>query len=60
MSGNEFDYFKFAKDYSDNVVDNAEKERIKKERFQNRFNYYNYIISTIALILSIISIILKN
>lgn len=55
MSGNEFDYFKFAKDYSDNVVDNAEKERI-----QNRFNYYNCIISTIALILSIISIILKN
>lgn len=58
MSDNEFDYSKFAKDYSDNVVDNAEKERIKKERFQNRFNYYNSVVATLALILSIISIIL--
>lgn len=58
MSDNEFDYSKFAKDYSNNVVDNAEKERIKKERFQNRFNYYNSVVATLALIFSIISIIL--
>lgn len=52
------DYENFSIEYSNNVVDDAEKERVKKERHQNRFNYYNCITSTLALILSIISIIL--
>lgn len=55
MSDNEFDYSKFAKDYSDNVVDNAEKERIKKERFQNRFNFMGVCCSFIAFSASVSS-----
>lgn len=31
---------------------------VKKERYQNRFNYYNSVVATLALILSIIGIIL--
>lgn len=58
MDNSPFDYEKFAIDYSEKVIVNAEKERCKKERYQNRFNYYNCAISTIALILSIIAIFL--
>lgn len=50
------DYQKFTTEYSDHVVSDAEKERIKKERHQNRFNYYNSIVATLALILSIIAL----
>lgn len=52
------DYQKCVTEYSDRVVSDAEKERIKKERHQNRFNYFNCVISVLALILSIIGIIL--
>jgi len=52
------DYQKFALEYSDRVVAAAEKEQVKKEHHENRFNYFNCVISVLALILSIISIIL--
>lgn len=51
------DYQKFAVEYSNQVVADAEKKRIKKERHQNRFNYYNSMIATLALILSIIALL---
>lgn len=53
------DYEKFASEYSDKVVADAEKERLKRERHQNRFNYYNSIIATLAFVLSVISIVLQ-
>lgn len=52
------DYPKLYSDASNQNIDSAELERRKKERHQNRFNYYNCIIATLALILSIIGIIL--
>lgn len=52
------DYPKLYSDVSNQNIDSAELERRKKERHQNRFNYYNCIIATLALILSIIGIIL--
>ena len=52
------DYQKFVTEYDNNVVSDVEKERIKNERHQNRFNYYNSVVATLALILSIIGIIL--
>ena len=52
------DYQKFVTEYDNDVVSDAEKERIKNERHQNRFNYYNSVVATLALILSIIGIIL--
>lgn len=51
------DYGKLFTDISDQNVENAEIERRKKERYQNRFNYYNSIIATLALILSIIALV---
>lgn len=51
------DYEKIIIDQSARAVSEAEKERIKKERHQNRFNYYNSTIATIALILSIIALL---
>lgn len=53
------DYEKFASEYSDKVVADAEKEHLKIERHQNRFNYYNSIIATLAFVLSVISIVLQ-
>ncbi len=53
------DYKKLFTDISNQNVKSAEIERRKKERYQNRFNYYNSIIATLALILSIISILLQ-
>lgn len=52
------DYQKFVTEYNNDVVSDVEKERIKNERHQNRFNYYNSVVATLALILSIIGIIL--
>ena len=52
------DYDNLYKDVSNQNVDTAELERRKKERYQNRFNYYNSVVATLALILSIIGIIL--
>jgi len=51
------DYEKIVNEYSEKVVSDAEKERLKEERYQNRFNYYNSIIATLALILSIIALL---
>ena len=48
------DYENLYKDVSNQNVDTAELERRKKERYQNRFNYYNSVVATLALILSII------
>lgn len=42
---------------SDQNVKNALIELKKRERHQNRFNYYNSIIATLALILSIIALL---
>jgi hypothetical protein len=53
------EYEKSGIEYSDQVVSNAEMERLKKERHQNRFNYYNCIIATLALIISIIALVLE-
>lgn len=52
------DYIDFAIKISEDNVKAAELKRRKKDRFQNRFNYYNSVIATLALILSIIGIIL--
>ena len=52
------DYENLYKDVSNQNVDTAELERRKKERYQNRFNYYNSVVATLAVILSIIGIIL--
>lgn len=52
------DYEILYKDVSNQNVDTAELERRKEERYQNRFNYYNSVVATLALILSIIGIIL--
>ena len=49
-------YQKLSTEHSKNVVSDAEKERRRKERHQDRFNYYNSIIATLALILSIIAL----
>lgn len=51
-------YQKLYNDISDHHIEAVELERRKKDRYQNRFNYYNSIIATLALILSIIGIIL--
>lgn len=53
------DVQKFFTELSDKNVDSAERERIKDERHQNRFNYFNCVTSILALVLSIISIILQ-
>lgn len=37
------DYENLYKDVSNQNVDTAELERRKKERYQNRFNYYNIV-----------------
>lgn len=52
------DYQKLFNDISNQNIKAAELERRKKDRCQNRFNYYNSVVATIALILSIIGIIL--
>lgn len=52
------DYPKLYRDVSNQNIDATELERRKKDRHQNRFNYYNSIVATLALILSIISLIL--
>ena len=52
------DYENLYKDVSNQNVDTAELERRKEERYQNRVNYYNSVVATLALILSIIGIIL--
>lgn len=49
---------KFFTKLSNENVDSVEKKRIEDDRYQNRFNYYNSIVATLALILSIIGIIL--
>lgn len=53
------DYPKLYRDVSNQNIDATELERRKKDRHKNRFNYYNSIVATLALILSIISIILE-
>ncbi len=50
------EYTKLATEYSTKVLADAEKERRKEDHFQNRFNYYSCIISTLAFILSIIAL----
>ena len=45
-------YQKLATETSSDHVDYVEAKRIKDERHQNRFNYYNAAIATLALILS--------
>lgn len=52
------DYQKLFNDISNQNIKAAELERRKKDRYQNRFNYYNSVVATLALILSIIGIIL--
>lgn len=52
------DYQKLFNDISNQNIKAAELERRKKERYQNCFNYYNSVVATLALILSIIGIIL--
>ena len=52
------DYQKLFNDISNQNIKAAELERRKKDRYQNRFNYYNIVVATLALILSIIGIIL--
>ena len=53
------DYQKLFNDISNQNIKAAELERSKKDRYQNRFNYYNSVVATLALILSIIGIILE-
>ncbi len=53
------DFLKLISKISEENLKVAEKKRCKEERYQNRFNYYNSIIATIALILSIISLLLQ-
>lgn len=52
------DYEKLYSDVSSQNIETAELEYRKKDRYQNRFNYYNSVVATLALILSIIGIIL--
>ena len=52
------DYQKLFNDISNQNIKAAELERRKKDRYQNRINYYNSVVATLALILSIIGIIL--
>ena len=51
-------YQKLFNDISDQHIEAVELERRKKDHYQNRFNYYNSVAATLALILSIIGIIL--
>lgn len=53
------DYKKLFMDISDQNIKNALIEQKKRERHQNRFNYYNSTIATLAFILSVIAIILE-
>ena len=53
------DYQKLFNDISNQNIKAAELERRKKDRYQNRFNYYNSVVATLDLILSIIGIILE-
>lgn len=46
-------------EYSGNVVSDDQKKRKLDERRQNRFNYYNAVIATLAFLLSVISLILQ-
>lgn len=54
------DYQKLFNDISNQNIKAAELECRKKDRYQNRFNYYNSVVATLALILSIIGIILSK
>lgn len=49
---------KFFYDLSVKFLDASEKAKKFSERHQNRFNYYNSFVSTLALIISIVSLIL--
>ncbi len=50
-------YEKLFMDISNQNIKNALIEQKKRERHQDRFNYYNSTIATIALILSIIALL---
>lgn len=52
-------YQKLFTEINDQNVKNTLIEQKKRERHQNRFNYYNSTIATLAFILSVISIILE-
>lgn len=47
----------FFRELSESAVSEAEEKRKHDDRHQNRFNYYNAVIATLALILSIIALI---
>lgn len=50
-------YQKNAIEYSSDVVDSAERKRKHDQRYQDRFNYYNAVVATLALIISIIALL---
>lgn len=50
---------KFFYDLSIKFLDASEKAKKFSEQHQNRFNYYNSFVSTLALIISIVSLILQ-
>lgn len=53
------DYEKLVTDISRKNVTAAQKEEKRKDWHENRFNYINTVISVLALILSIISIVMQ-
>ena len=52
-------YPKLFVDVSEQNISRSEMDRLKKERHQNRFNYYNCFTATLALIISIIAVVLE-
>lgn len=50
------DYQKLFTEISDQNIKNALIEMKKKERYQNRFNYFNCLISVTAIIISLIAL----
>lgn len=49
------DYKKLCLEISQKVIEDAERERRKKERYENRFNYISIIIAIATLLVSIIA-----
>ena len=50
------EYEKFSVDHSNDLVDSISRKRKHDQRYQDRFNYYNAVIATLALILSIVAL----
>lgn len=52
-----YDYEKDAISRSNKTVDDSVLRKKRSQRYQDRFNYYNAVVATLALIISIIALL---